>query len=51
MAHFDLSKLPPFKPKSRHVNVIIETPKGSRTKFKFNEEYGIFMFDKKLPTG
>src|SRR5262247_3666073 len=47
----EISRIPPFGPKSEYVNVIIETPKGSRTKFKYDEEHGLFMFDKALPIG
>src|SRR5215831_6683062 len=47
----DISRMPPFGPKSEYVNAIIETPKGSRTKFKYDEEHGLFMFDKALPIG
>jgi inorganic pyrophosphatase len=47
----DISRMRPFSPKSEYVNVIIETPKGSRTKFKYDEESGLFMFDKRLPIG
>ena len=47
----DISHISPFGPKSEYVNAIIETPKGSRTKFKYNEEHGMFMFDKALPIG
>jgi inorganic pyrophosphatase len=47
----DISRMCPFSPKSEYVNVIIETPKGSRTKFKYDEESGLFMFDKRLPIG
>jgi len=50
MVH-DISQIRPFGPKSEYVNVIIETPKGSRTKFKYDEEHGVFMFDKALPMG
>jgi inorganic pyrophosphatase len=33
------------------VNAIIEAPKGSRTKFKYDDEHGTFLFDKMLPLG
>jgi inorganic pyrophosphatase len=51
MAGHDILHMDPFGPKSKYVNVIIETPKGSRTKFKYNTEHSIFMFDKALPVG
>ena len=47
----DISRMSPFGPKSAYINVIIETPKGSHTKFKYDEEHGVFMFDKALPLG
>jgi len=47
----DIPRMRPFGPKSAYLNVIIETPKGSRTKFKYDEEHGLFMFDKALPIG
>jgi inorganic pyrophosphatase len=47
----DISRLPSFGPKSEYVNVIIETPKGSRTKFKYDEQQSMFVFDKVLPIG
>jgi inorganic pyrophosphatase len=47
----DISRLPPFGPKSEYVNAIIEVPKGSRTKFKYDEKQGLFLFDKILPIG
>src|SRR5687767_2473398 len=33
------------------VNVIVETPKGSRNKFKFDEESGCFILGSVLPAG
>jgi inorganic pyrophosphatase len=51
MAVSDISRMRPFGPKSEYVNAIIETPKGSRTKFKYDEEHGLFMFDKALSFG
>jgi inorganic pyrophosphatase len=47
----DISRMSPFGPKSTYLNVIIETPKGSHTKFKYDEEHSLFMFDKALPLG
>jgi inorganic pyrophosphatase len=51
MAFRNISRMRPFGPKSEYVNVIIETPKGSHTKFKYEEKSGLFMFDKTLPIG
>ena len=46
-----ISPMRPFGPKSEYVNVIIETPKGSHTKFRYDEESGMFIFDKTVPIG
>src|SRR5712675_1336309 len=51
MAIRDISRMRPFGPKSEYVNVIIETPKGSSTKFKYDDEHGVFVFDKAMPIG
>ena len=34
-----------------HVNVIVETPKGSRNKFKYDETNGVFTLGSVLPAG
>jgi inorganic pyrophosphatase len=47
----NISRLRPFGPKSEYINVIIETPKGSHTKFKYDEKENMFVFDKHLPIG
>jgi inorganic pyrophosphatase len=36
---------------SQSLNVIIETPQGCRTKFKFSPEQGVYTIDKILPAG
>ena len=38
----NLECLPPFDSESKAVNVVIETPKGCRNKFKFDESCGVF---------
>jgi inorganic pyrophosphatase len=43
--------LPSFNQKSGALNVIIETPKGSRNKFKYDSSLGIFKLKKILPAG
>lgn len=43
--------LDPFDPQSKNLHAIIETPKGSRNKYKYNEKYGIFTLHKVLPLG
>jgi inorganic pyrophosphatase len=50
--HHDLSRLPTFDPKDKDlVNVIIETPRGSRNKFAYDEKLGIIRLKKVLPPG
>jgi inorganic pyrophosphatase len=44
------TKLAPFAAKST-VNVIIETPRGKRNKFSFDEKLGRFRLKKVLPAG
>jgi len=46
-----ISSLPAFDEESGDLNVIIETPKGSRTKFVWDEETGLFEMHKLLPAG
>jgi inorganic pyrophosphatase len=46
-----ISRLPPFDPDSGALNVIVETPKGRRTKFKYDDKSGLFKFDKVVPMG
>ena len=41
--------IPPRGPKTRLVNVIIDTPRGSRNKFKFDEDLGCFKLSRMLP--
>ncbi len=43
--------IPPREPNTRLVNVIIDTPRGSRNKFKFDEELGCFKLSRILPAG
>jgi inorganic pyrophosphatase len=44
--------LPPFTKKNRSVlQVVIETPKGSRNKYKFDPKLGAFKLSKVLPDG
>ena len=37
--------------RSRHLNAIIDTPKGSRNKFKYDEQLGLFKLSGMLPVG
>jgi inorganic pyrophosphatase len=43
--------LPAFDEKTDDLNVIIETPKGSRAKFSYDEATGLFALSKLLPVG
>ncbi len=43
--------LPPFDEKTGVVLAIVDTPKGSRNKFKFDEERGLFNLAGVLPAG
>ena len=45
------SRLGAFSEDSKHVNVVIETPQGSRNKFNFDEELGLFKLGGVLPAG
>ncbi|HEY0747722.1 MAG TPA: inorganic diphosphatase [Steroidobacteraceae bacterium] len=45
------AKLPAFEPESEELTVIIETPKGSRNKYAFDEEARIFDLKQVLPSG
>ena len=40
-----------FDPETQELNVIIETPKGSRNKFGYDEKHGMFKLDGVLPAG
>jgi len=46
-----LLDLGPYESTSGLVNVVIETPGGSRNKFKFDEQRGLFFLHKVLPAG
>lgn len=43
--------IPPRDPTTSLVNVIIDTPRGSRNKFKFDEKLGCFKLSRILPAG
>jgi inorganic pyrophosphatase len=43
--------LPALSPGSDLVNVVIDTPRGSRNKFKFDESIGVFRLSRILPAG
>jgi inorganic pyrophosphatase len=45
------ASFPTFDPESGDVLAIVETPKGSRNKYSFNEKLGAFELKKVLPQG
>ena len=48
----DISQLPhELDREKRQCKIIIETPKGRRTKFKYEEDSGLFSLSKVLPQG
>ena len=49
--HDPFSMLPPRDPDSGLINVIIDTPRGSRHKYKFDESLGCFKLSRILPAG
>jgi inorganic pyrophosphatase len=46
-----VTHLNPIEAESGRFNAIIETPKGSRNKFKYDEKLDLFKLDKVLPLG
>ena len=47
----NLSSLPAFDAESEDLNVLIETPKGNRNKFTYDEKRGLFKLSGLLPMG
>ncbi len=43
--------LDPFDSETNQLNVIVDTPKGSRNKFKYDEKSGLFKLSGVLPAG
>lgn len=50
-AHNPYARLRAYDGKSDRLNVIIETPKGNRNKFDYDEELGLFKLGGVLPAG
>jgi inorganic pyrophosphatase len=46
-----LTHLPARDPGSGLVHVVVDTPRGSRNKFKYDEKLGLFRLSKVLPLG
>lgn len=51
VASRSLLSLGAFADDSSHVNVVVETPQGSRNKYNFDEELGVFKLGGVLPAG
>jgi inorganic pyrophosphatase len=51
MTSLSLANLPSFDSDSEDLNVIVETPRGNRNKFDFDEEHKLFKLAKVLPEG
>ncbi len=51
MADTDLTRLGAWDPRSGALQVVIETPKGSRNKYKYEPSLGVFTLHKLLPRG
>ena len=51
MNHIPLNRLPPYDAAGRHWRVVVETPGGSRNKYKYVEELSAFILDGILPEG
>jgi len=49
--HRDLMRLPARHSRTGLLNVIVETPRGSRNKYRYDEELGLFLLHKRLPAG
>src|SRR5438105_12969751 len=46
-----LKKLPPFDSKSGNLNVVIDTPKGCRSKFSYDMKRKAYLLKSVLPQG
>jgi len=51
MKTISLSQIDTIHAETKDLNVIVETARGSRTKFKHDPETGLFLLDKILPAG
>ena len=51
MSHFRLHDIATRPGRSSRVNVVIDTPRGSRNKYKYDESLGIFRLSRILPAG
>jgi inorganic pyrophosphatase len=51
MKKFPIDFLKPYEKSSRQLNVVVETPKGSRVKYAYDNKKGMFIVSKALPEG
>ena len=51
MKQFPIDFLEPFEKSSKQLNVVVETPKGSRVKYAYDNKKGMFIISKALPEG
>lgn len=51
MSPASCQQIPAFNPDGKLINVIVETPRGCRNKFKFDPEHGVFTLCSVLPAG
>src|SRR5687768_2460693 len=49
--HFSLAHLPPYEPDAGYWHVVIETPKASHNKYRYDDTLGLFLLDGVLPEG
>lgn len=48
---FPIDFLEPYEKSATEINVVVETPKGSRVKYAYNSKKGMFIISKTLPEG
>ena len=46
-----MQDIPPREADTGHVHVVIDTPAGSRNKYKYDEKLGVFRLSRILPPG
>jgi inorganic pyrophosphatase len=51
MKKFPIDYLEPYEKSAKYLNVIVETPKGSRVKYAYEKKKGMFIISKVLPEG
>jgi inorganic pyrophosphatase len=51
MKKFPIDFLEPYEKSSKQLNVVVETPKGSRIKYSYDKKKGMYIISKALPEG